>query len=59
MTRLDDQNVIYFMRKLSEFEIQGVVKWKYVGINQMDGAAKLEKLAILLIHILSLNYGCS
>ena len=59
MTRLVDPNVIYSMRKLSEFEIQGVVKWKYVGINQMEGAAKLEKLVILLIRILSWNFGCS
>ena len=59
MTRLDVLNVIYFMRKLSEFEIRGVVKWKYVGINPMEEHAKLEKLVILLIRILSLNYGCS
>ena len=59
MTRLDDQNVIYFMRKLSEFEIQGDVKWKYVGINPTEGVAKLEKLVILLIRILSWNCGCS
>ena len=59
MTRPDALNVIYFMRKLSEFEIQGGAKWKYVGINPTEGIAKLEKLAILLIRILNWNYGCS
>ena len=58
MILLVDPNVIYSMRKLSEFEIRGDVKWKYVGINLMAEAAKLEKLVILLIHISNWNYGC-